>query len=662
MTPNEALKLAKQALDSAQETQRNNKAFMAAIGPALIEALTPLLTQLKGAVSSLKLDVTPNVTVEPNVHLPAINVSVPEIRVPKPEVTVNVPPSVINVDVPEIKIPDFNVNFPEQMSVRGWIGFMGYDKGLLNNPLPVQIRDAKGNPIDFSALGSSIIDGGGSSGGGNFPMQVFDPATNALRVTGNFSISASNSSTQAIDSSGTPYSQANPMPVTVVSGGAATTGAALVDSGGVQYSGSNPLPVTITSGGTATSASNIVDSSGVAYSGSNPLPVSNVGLPVAQGDSATALRVVIAGNSDASVVVNNASLAVMLVDSGAVAYSGSNPIPVSNIGLPVGQGDSATAQRVVIAGDSVSSVYVNNPVGAGEQATALRVVIAGDSGVTVSAQYPQAQGDSTSALRVVVAGDSVTSVIVNNPQGPGEQATALRVLVAGDSVVSVYAQNPFGPGEQATALRILVAGDSAASVNVNNASLAVNIVDSGGTGYSGSNPVPVTLISGALSSTIVVGASSIGTADDGSAPLQGGGIARTANPTKVTGGQVVKQSMDAIGRPLTRPVQVRELLATAYVSLTNGTETALATAAAGTYLDLVYIMGANTSSVAQQIDIRAVSGGNVMMTLYLPAQSTAGVSLPVPIPQDATGNAWTADNADVTNSTVYVSALFSKEV
>jgi len=52
------------------------------------------------------------------------------------------------------------------------------------------------------------------------------------------------------------------------------------------------------------------------------------------------------------------------------------------------------------------------------------------------------------------------------------------------------------------------------------------------------------------------------------------------------------------------------------------------------------------------------------MSIQVPANGTAGVSIPVPYPQSAsdTGNNWTADIPDITGTTVYLSALFSREV
>lgn len=144
--------------------------------------------------------------------------------------------------------------------------------------------------------------------------------------------------------------------------------------------------------------------------------------------------------------------------------------------------------------------------------------------------------------------------------------------------------------------------------------------------------------------------------------IKASGIARTTNPTAVSDGDNQRIALDDLGRQLTRPVQVRDLTLTAYATLTNGTETTLKAAVAGSYLDLIYIMGANNSDAAVTVDIRAVTAGNVMMSIQIPANGTAGIACPVPLPQDETGNNWTADLPDVTGTTVYLTALFSREI
>jgi hypothetical protein len=124
----------------------------------------------------------------------------------------------------------------------------------------------------------------------------------------------------------------------------------------------------------------------------------------------------------------------------------------------------------------------------------------------------------------------------------------------------------------------------------------------------------------------------------------------------------VMQVSGASWSTVARPINVRGSLATAYVSLTTGTETTLLAGTAGEYRDLIYLMGANNSDAAVSVDIRDVAAGNIQTSVRIPANGTAGVSLPVPIPQSETGNNWTVDMGDITGTVVTLSALFSKEV
>jgi hypothetical protein len=511
----------------------------------MIQANQVTIDSLKQAMREIKVDV------------PKTEVRMPTINVPRPSVSVNVP----EFKMPQMNIPPPVVNFPDRMSV-------SMDAVDNKSPLPVMMMGGDGKPMTFSM---------GAGGGGKADFFTIKDIKNSsggslindegnLKIAGSFSVTASNSSTQAIDSSGEVYSRANPMPVYDMSGASGSVASSLIDSSGVQYSGSNPLPVTITSGGTATSASNIVDSTGVAYTGSNPVPVSlisgsltSTGAYLLNGDGTYRDTMPVSGTVTVSAIT--ASTAVANIDSTGVQYSGSNPFPM----------------RVVT--DATATVNVVNV-------------------------------DSTGAYRATFP---ITGAVT-------------------------------------------ISGISGTS--------AVNLSDSTGIGYSGSNPVPVTMVTSSVVSTITVGPVAEDAVDDGSAPVQVGGTARTTNPTAVANGDVVKSSYDDIGRILTRPVQVRDLMQTAYVSLTTGTETTLLAGSAGIFHDLVYVMGANNSDVAVSVDIRPVTAGNIVMTLQIPASGTAGVSLPIPLPQSGsdTGNNWTADMGDITGTTVALSALFSKEV
>lgn len=527
----------------------------------------------------------------------AIQINIPDIQSPEiklpsfpefPRIP-QIPAPVVNYTPPAIRIPD--ISMPDKMEISGWVNLMGYDRGLLINPLPVQLRDAKGSPLNLLENLTQVLRGVASNQSGGAPLGSMVGGGKGDYFT--------------------------------VKGIQNSVAATLIDSSGQGYSGSNPLPVTVTSGGNATSASSVVDSSGVAYEGSNPFPF------------------ILAGNS-------SFTLSASLVDSSGVGYSGSNPVPVAVISEAINLDQTTDSIAVRQVSGFTDSVYATNPVDNGDSATALRVVLAGNSAASVSASQVgtwnvQVQDGQASTL---------TSHQFNN------DFRGLDVYVGGifstlgatlvDSGGNAYS------GSNPTPV-VLAAGS--------NNTVAAMSVDSSGIGYSGSNPLPITLISGALTSSIAVGPSSIGTADDGSAPLQQGGIARTANPVAVSGGQVVKASFDKIGRQLVRPLQVRDLIQTAYATLTNGTETTLLAGIAATFLDLIYITGANNSDAAVIVDLRAGTANGIVMSLTIPANGTAGVSLAgSPLPQDVAANTWTADMPDITGTTVYLSALFSKEL
>ena len=361
-----------------------------------------------------------------------------------------------------------------------------------------------------------------------------------------------------------------------------------------------------------------------------------------------------------SVYITGASgtLAANIVDSSGIAYSGSNPLPTTaTISLPSGPGDGATATRFIQAGDTVSSVNVLSPVAQGDSATALRVVIAGNSDASVVVN----SGTITTVTTITGVTNSVQVSVIDS-SGIGYSGSNPFPTTIVSSSIATTASNIVDSSGVAYSGSNPVPITGPVVVSSVTATIAAANVDSSGVQYSGSNPVPVTLISGALTSTIAVGSVVGDAVDDGSAPVQSGGIARTANPTAVAGGDVVKTSYDDLGRTLTRPVQVRDLTLTAYVAITTGTETTLRAAVAGAYLDLIYLMGANNSDAAVSVDIRPVTAGNVVMTLQIPASGTAGIACPVPLPAADTGNNWTADLPDITGTTVSLTALFSQEV
>lgn len=560
------------------------KEQMKSLGPVLEEisrqGTERMVSAFEKAIRSISIEV-PEI---PDIRVPAIELppwpDFPEI--PRPIVDVSVPP----IQIPEIKMPD-------EMEVKGWINLMGYDRGLLLNPLPVQLRDAKGNPINLLENLTKIMQSRGMGGGEIAPtMKSWGGGKADFLTIKGFMQSAF---AEIMNPDGQ-------VKVSLPSGSSGLTDAELRAA---------HLDVQQVSGST--------DSVNV---------LSSITLDTKQ----------LSGSIDSVYVtgIANSSFSELQNGDGRLRVS----VETGGSGLTDSELRAAHLDVQQLSG-SVDSVYVNNPAG---------------------------DGDAATALRILQAGESVSSVYVRNPVDNGDAATALRVVIAGNSISSVSVIGTMG-ANIVDSTGVAYSGSNPIPVNVISQSLASSasaLVDSTGVQYSGSNPVPITLVSGGLTSTIAVGPTVADTADDGSAPVQGGGIARTANPTPVAANDVVKSTHDDLGRQLIRPLQVRDLISTAYATFANGTEATLLAGVAGAYLDLIYILAANNSTAAIGIDIRPSTAGSIVMHLEIPANGVVGVSLPVPIPQqatgDGTGGSWTVDLPDVTGTTVSVSALFSREV
>ena len=138
------------------------------------------------------------------------------------------------------------------------------------------------------------------------------------------------------------------------------------------------------------------------------------------------------------------------------------------------------------------------------------------------------------------------------------------------------------------------------------------------------------------------------------------GIARQTNPTPVLNGANVEPSYDDVGRQLTRPFQARDLIATAFASLANGTKTELRAGVSGAYLDLMQISCYNNSDAATVVTLTDES--TTIRSLPVPANSVTHVNYQIPLKQSATGAAWYVDLPDITGTTVEVTAEFSQEV
>lgn len=581
--------------DSQEQLEKDRRDLVSGVGQSIVDAISPILSRIANDSQTTKADFEQAIrNIKVDVNVP--DVTVPPINVPEPRVTVQAP----TVNVPQVKMP-------EEMNVKGWLGFMGYDRGLLSDPLPVQIRDANGKPIDLSGGVSGFFGGGGGA-----PRIVKVSNLDEISIT-----AAAGLTDTQLRASSVPVAQASGAIWSTYLTGIANSSFTELQNGdgrlrvSVETGGSGltdselratSVPVEQVSGSVwSTYVTGALNSLLVGYE--NPdgrikveLPSGASGLtdtelrassvPVAQASGASwSTSASQAGTWNIGTVttvtsVTN-SIAASLVDSTGVQYSGSNPVPISDAG------GSVTVDGTVAATQSGTwTLGANSGVDIGDVDVTSVIPGTGASNLGKAEDAAHASGD-VGVMALTVANESNTARAANNDYLPIASDTEGNVRIVGN--------------------RDHDAVDAGEVVKV-------------------------------------------------------GGVARTSNPTAVASGDRVQFHADKLGRQLVRPVQMRDLTSTAYATLTNGSETTLFAGATSTYHDLIYVLGANTSDVAVTVHLRASLAGNILMSLQIPASATAGVATPVPIPAGDVGATWTADMDDITGTTVYLSALFSKEL
>ena len=609
----EILQQSKDALAKAIAEKKRNQEVMGGLGQAIIESLQPALDtiasnsklskdELIGAISNIQINV-------PKADIPQaqVEVKIPEIKVPTPQVTVNVP----EIKVPDIIVPksEVVVNVPEikipklswpddEMNIKGWVSLMGVD---LEHPLPVQLRNPDGSPFNpFENITNILNTGGGGS--------------RHVKVDGTVPISSGES-----------------LLVNQVSG--------------TNWSVSVADTVTVSQLSGATDSVNVVSTVGLT---DTQLRASSVPIIQVSGaiDSVSVIGTVPVSVAD-TLGVNQVSGANWSV----TATQGTSPWVVSATDLDIRDLDFATDDVSVyqISGASWSvsaALDSTNATSLYNADNRLRVSVeTGGSGLT------DAELRAT-AVPISQLSGAIWSTNVTNTVTVSATDLDIRALDVVQDEILVHQ----------------VSGSSwSTSATIQNSTLAVTqsgTWDEVGINDSG-NSITIdgsVSISGSIDSVVATGAVLHDAVDTGSAPIKVGGTAIQTNPTAVADGDIVRAIRDDLGRTITRPIHARDLIQTAYVSVTTGTETTLLAGVAGAYLDLIFIKGSNNSDAAVSVDIRAVTAGNIIDTLRIPANGTAGWAPAVPWPQDATGNNWTVDGPDETGRTLTFSALFSKEI
>lgn len=121
--------------------------------------------------------------------------------------------------------------------------------------------------------------------------------------------------------------------------------------------------------------------------------------------------------------------------------------------------------------------------------------------------------------------------------------------------------------------------------------------------------------------------------------------------------------VDASGRPL-HGHYYRDSLVTGSGGLTRALETTIISGQVDFFLDLIHISCSNSSTVAQQIDIRSGTAGAVLERLWVPPQETVHVDYESTLlPTGEKDAKWTAQNTtggEISDSPVYVNMVAFK--
>lgn len=295
----------------------------------------------------------------------------------------------------------------------------------------------------------------------------------------------------------------------------------------------------------------------------------------------------------------------------------------------------------------------------------LRVVVAGGVavGATATAAAPTYVEGSSNPLSQNLTGDlrtiakqSGSWTVAATQSGTWNIGSIANALPAGSNIIGNVRIDQTTPG---TTNGVVPNGNVASGVaDAGNPikmgavarSAAPSAVDAGdrvdlSADLFGSLRILVTDIAGAAldysAPAVTEGPATAGTAVGAFKPVLGGGQARTTNPTAASDGQIVRLTLDKLGRTVTSPHQIRELVADAAATITSSTSAAtLVAATASTYNDLISITLVNTSATGTVVQILDDDGSTVRWTGYAPPTDMRGIVFPVVLKQAATNVTW----------------------
>lgn len=141
-----------------------------------------------------------------------------------------------------------------------------------------------------------------------------------------------------------------------------------------------------------------------------------------------------------------------------------------------------------------------------------------------------------------------------------------------------------------------------------------------------------------------------------------GGLAKTANPSAASDGNMTTVLLDKLGKQIVVG-SIRDLKVNQITTITaSASETTVLTAVASTFLDVYGVIVTNTSATAVTVAFKDSTAGTTQFNIAVPAGETRGFMLPEggAVKQTTVNNNWTATTQSV--SSVIITMLAVKNI
>ena len=141
-------------------------------------------------------------------------------------------------------------------------------------------------------------------------------------------------------------------------------------------------------------------------------------------------------------------------------------------------------------------------------------------------------------------------------------------------------------------------------------------------------------------------------------------IAKTANPSAATDGNLVGATADKLGRQVVVLGNVRDLKGNQVTTITSSTtETTVVTAVASTFLDVYGCIVENTSATGSKVTFKDSTAGTTQFEIYVPPTETRGFMLPSSdgFKQTTVNTSWTA-TCGASVASIVITMLYVKNI